>query len=175
MSVTSSPIHIAKPSASSTSVPQSNTGLHCGDRNQPWLLESPAGQRISLTMIDFSTAVPTAGSASEQEDSTLLVVMRPAETTVNSCKPHQRSHQYGYIIDKSAAVASKKNVSMCGTEGSQRLTNIYMSTSNTVELVLRSTSDHNSTSNFLVRVEGLYKQRHSDLNSKGNARSLLSN
>lgn len=158
MSVTSSPLHIAKPSDSSTSVPLSSTGLNCGTRNQPWLLESPAGQRINLTMIDFSTAVTTSGSAGEQDGSKLAVVMRPAQTTAHSCTPHQRSHLYGYIIDKSAALASKKNVSICGTEGSQRLTNIYMSTSNTVELVLRSASDQNSSSNFLVRVEGLYEQ-----------------
>jgi len=57
-------------------------------------------------------------------------------------------HQYGYIIDKSSV--NKKNVSVCHAR-SNRQTHVYLSTSNSLHVVLRN----DQSSNFLLRIEGL--------------------
>jgi len=56
------------------------------------------------------------------------------------------NQQYGYIIDKSSV--NNKNVSVCHAR-SNRQTHLYLSTSNTLQLVLV-----NDSPNFLLRVEG---------------------
>jgi hypothetical protein len=69
----------------------------------------------------------------------------------------QQKHQYGYVIDKVAGMSSKKNVSICGGAGLQRLTSVYLSTSNVIELVLVSSDVSVSNVqqfNFLLRLEG---------------------
>ena len=122
--VTSSPLHIAGHAA------VANAQLHCGTKTQPWLLEAPGGQRINISLLDFTPA-PKGSNA----------------LTVDCVR------QYGYVIDKSTI--GKKNVSVCVSTQSQRLSNVYVSKSNTVELVLLSHFQHvGADINFLVKLQG---------------------
>jgi len=152
VSVSTHPLHIAR--SSSVSPPHSNKALHCGTRTQPWLIEAPAGQRISIDLFDFSSnsAVATSGmtvDSTRQRDTTRLT----QTSNINSC-----TYQYGYIIDKSMAATSKKNESIC-TRGTvnQRLSNVYVSKSSSVELVLAPIDQltaHDQQPNFLIKIEG---------------------
>lgn len=136
---------------------QANNGSpRCGTRSQPWVLEAPAGQRINVTLFDFTPTVVTTGRGLTSDLSPRGATYEPRTTgRINACAQQQRL--YGYITDKSAA-ETKKNVSVCGdTSGSRRLSHVYLSTSNVAELVL--TNAEGSTlgsqmSNFLVGFEG---------------------
>ena len=140
MSVTSNPLHISSSSSSSQ--------LQCGIKAQPWILEAPVGQRINVSLLDFTAAILSERSSDERREPTEDVCL-----------------QYGYVIDKSA----KKNVSICGrTTGrtTQREQSIYLSTSNSLQIVLtglrqlkRDGADMNSNFdderyNFLLKFEG---------------------
>jgi len=147
VSVMSSPQHITRPSTDDSPSTQSGTGLHCGSHTKPWLLEAPAGQRINISILEFTPSSAAASDISPLEPRTY-----PKQTgdSAGGCAHHRR--QYGYIIDKSAAVANKKNVSICS--GSQRVANVYLSSSSSVELVLTSALRGNITQNYLIRIEG---------------------
>jgi len=155
VSVTSSPLHIARHNITSASIQQSNGGLHCGTKTTPWLLEAPAGKRLKISLLDFSLS-DTDGLTTntrhrpQSHGSSALLIGNGGSSCANR-------YQYGYIIDKSIAHVGKKNVSICPAEDSQRLTSIYMSKSNTVELTLTPFGEDVANIQqvvFLVRVEG---------------------
>ena len=93
----------------------------------------------ALTAESLQAASPASMSASSG-----------TESIKNNCARHPR-RQYGYIIDKSTV---RKNVSFCGGDGSQRLSNVHLSTGNVVELVLISENDSSDGFNFLLGIEG---------------------
>jgi len=104
---------------------------------QPWQLEAPAGQRITVSVLDFARP-----STARDE---------PAET---GC----RGRVYAFLVDK----AQKTNVSVCqitsagapsvdgqaNSEGRAALS----TSSNTAELFV--VTDDQLANNFLIRVEG---------------------
>jgi len=142
--VTSSPLHIAAASAvtgvDSWST-QSNIG--CGTKTQPWMLEAPAGQRINISLLDFTAAA--RWTSQQLTRSTSHVITSSSSSSSGSCVDEK--HQYGYIIDKLSM--NKKNVSVCHAR-SNRQAHIYLSTSNTAKLVLTTKE------NYLIRIEGFY-------------------
>jgi len=146
ISLSSSPLHIGQ--SSSSSAHPTPRGLNCGTKTQPWILESPAGQRITLGLMDFtptSLATPAPGTYSGDAVS--------RTRTTGSCT-HPQLH-YGYILDKSVSAITKKNVSICGGESGRKLSHVYSSASNVLELVISHQFDgNNSSSAFLIRVEG---------------------
>jgi hypothetical protein len=148
-------MHIARSDGiSASSASQSNTGLHCGTKSQPWLLEAPAGQRINISLIDFTPAA-ASGSTTGLRSADATRHTRTNSSGSDACTSQLQKHQYGYIVDKSAN--NKKIISICGTAGLQRLTNVYLSTSNTIELVsalVDSPTIDGLQLNFLVKVEG---------------------
>jgi hypothetical protein len=160
VSATSTPQHIARPSATSWSTFQHSTDQsHCGTKTQPWILEAPVGQRINISLLDFTPkAVVSAADFSVNVHSPEVFSSSfTTNTGDSSCKHHEMKHQYGYIIDKAAPVANRKNVSICSRAEPSRLTNIYLSTSNNVELVLTNVGEktaNNQSLSFLVRIEG---------------------
>jgi len=105
--------------------------VRCGSRSHPWLLEAQTGQQINVSLLDFSghggrTQMDTRGLVSD------------------NCNP---AHvQYGYIVDKT----NKNNVSICSTASQQRYKHVYLSSGNSVEIVLTSSN----TSNFLLAYQG---------------------
>jgi len=145
VSVTSSPLHIAAAADDDDDVDswsaQSNIG--CGTKTQPWMLESPAGQRINISLLDF-TAAARLTSQHLTRSTSHIITTSSSSSSSGSCVDEK--HQFGYIIDKSSV--NKKNVSVCHTR-SNRQTHVYLSTSNTLQLVLAK-----DNANFLIRVKG---------------------
>ena len=125
VSVTSDPLHISSTSSSSSQ-------FECGTKAQPWVLEAPVGQRINVSLLDFTAAILSERSRDEQRRSNDDVCL-----------------QYGYVVDRSA----RKNMSICGRKP-QRERNIYLSKTNAIEIVL-STLEIGNKYNFLLRLEGL--------------------
>lgn len=154
--LSSSPLHISRPSTGSTSSSQSNVGLHsCGTRSQPWLLEAPSGQRINISLFDFTPSAAANSAAvtiinNQSQDALHASASSSISSRHRSC-PHQRL--LGYLIDKSAVT---KNVSICGSgsTGDQRVRNVYMSESNVIELVLAPNNGISGTFNILLSIEG---------------------
>ena len=147
VSVTSSPLHIAAAAAAAAGVDswstQSNIG--CGTKTQPWMLEAPVGQRINISLLDFTAA---ARLTSQHLTRSTSHIITSSSSSSGSCV--DENHQYGYIIDKSSV--NNKNVSVCHAR-SNRQTHVYLSTSNTLQLAM--TTIDRQRDNFLLRVEGM--------------------
>lgn len=92
----------------------------------------------------------SASSTSPSSPPTSFVPYIGISSNNNNNNNNMFSCQYGYVIDRSAPALVKKNVSVCGGSGVQQLTNVYLSSSNTVELVLPPNEDLN----FLLRMQG---------------------
>jgi len=154
VSVTSSPLHIAAADAAAAGVDswsiQSNIG--CGTKTQPWMLDAPAGQRINISLLDF-TAAARLTSQHLTRSTSHIITTTSSSSSSGSCV--DENHQYGYIIDKSSV--NKKNVSVCHAR-SNRQTRVYLSTSNTLQMVLKSTGTDSHRDNFLLKVEGIIVQ-----------------
>ena len=143
VSVTSSPLHIAAAADVNSWSTKSNIG--CGTKTQPWMLEAPAGQRINISLLDFTAAARL--TSQHLTRSTSHIITSSSSSSSGSCVDEK--HQYGYIIDKSSV--NKKNVSVCHAR-SNRQTHVYLSTSNSLQLVLNNDPENN----FLLRVEGMF-------------------
>ena len=147
VSMTSSPLHIAAAAAADDGMnswsTQSNIG--CGTKTQPWMLEAPAGQRINISLLDFTAAARLTSQHFTR--STSHIITRSSSSS-GSCV--DENHQYGYIIDKSSV--DKKNVSVCHVR-SNRQTHVYLSTSNIVDVVLTSPNPDHHTA-YLLQVVG---------------------
>ena len=142
VSLTSSPLHIAAAAAGVDSwSTQSNIG--CGTKTQPWMLEAPAGQRINISLLDFTAVARLTSQHLTRSTSHIITSSSSSSSSSGSCV--DENHQYGYIIDKSSV--NKKNVSVCHAR-SNRQTHVYLSTSNVLQLVLTTNR------NFLVKIEG---------------------
>lgn len=110
----------------------------CGSKSHPWRLEAPLGQRINISLLDFTPM--TSGDQHHDSD-------------VTQCR------QYGYIVDK----AGKKNVSICTSvsddryRSDERHMHVYTSHSNSIDIVLTSGATIGSDAyNFLIKINGLY-------------------
>ena len=131
VSVTTEAQFISSSSSTSSDV---NSVSSCGSRSHPWRLEAAAGQRINISLLDF-----TATSMSEVAD-------RPRDRV--TCR------QYGYVLEK----LNKRNVTVCGGGRAElRQRHVYVSDSSNVEIVqhhvVSNTRRHGR--NYLIRIEGL--------------------
>lgn len=125
MTVTSEHQYISSSSLSA----DANAASSCGSRSHPWRLQAPVGQRINISLLDFTGS--TAVSADREF----------------SCR------QYGYVIDK----ASKKNVSICAVAAVDGMTltrenAVYVSDTNIMDVVLLTATNLNY--NFLLKLHG---------------------
>jgi len=112
-------------SSSSSTSSDVNSVSSCGSTSHPWRLEAAAGQRINISLLDF-----TAMSMSAD---------RPRDRV--TCR------QYGYVLEK----WNKRNVSVCGGGGAQlRQSHVLVSHSNNLQIV----QTPNSEQSFLIKVEG---------------------
>ena len=149
VSATSGPLHIAAATAATAAAAgkdtiQSNIG--CGTKTQPWMLEAPAGQRINISLLDFTAAARL--TSQHLTRSTSHIITSSSSSSSGSCVDEK--HQYGYIIDKSSV--NKNNVSLCHAR-SNRQTHVYLSTSNVLEIVLTSQKLDQHTA-YLLQVVG---------------------
>ena len=111
-----------------------NSMSSCGSRSNPWHLEAPLGQRINISLIDFSGAATTQLVRSDI-----------------TCR------QYGFVVEKS----NKNNVSICAPDAAvngakpERERTVYSSETNSVDIVLFSDSTSDSY-NFLIKLNGYF-------------------
>ena len=103
----------------------------CGVTSQPWVVEAQTGQQVNVSLLDFGSARDTgaAGLAGQ----------------LSGCPAG--SVQYGYVVDKTA----RKNVSICGAGRQRRQQAVYMSTDNTIEIVISRQTEIK----FLLALEGI--------------------
>jgi|SRR6218665_3166673 len=102
----------------------------CGRKSQPWILEAPIGQKINISLFDFTTS--NSG--------------RNTERSQQECRNH------GLIIDKSG----KGNASLCVT-GASRQRTLYLSAGNIVHVIFDSSAQQQKTGvdvQFMLKVEG---------------------
>ena len=100
----------------------------CGTGFQPWTVEAPVGQKISIGLLDFNSGL--TGRESK----------RPC-------------HAYGSIVDKT----SKRNVTLCG-DGAHREKELYTSAGNTVDILVNAFDQKEGVTNaiqFVLRIEGV--------------------
>ena len=143
VSVTSSPLHIAAAAAAGVDSWSTQSNIGCGTKTQPWMLEAPAGQRINISLLDFTAVARLTSQHLTRSTSHIITSSSSSSSSSGSCV--DENHQYGYIIDESPV--NKKNVSVCHAR-SNRQTHVYLSTSNVLQLVLTTNR------NFLVKIEG---------------------
>ena len=142
VSVTSSPLHIAAAAAAGVDSLSTQSNIGCGTKIQPWMLEAPAGQRINISLLDF-TAAARLTSQHLTRSTSHVITTTSSSSSSGSCVDEK--DQYGYIIDKSSV--NKKNVSVCHAR-SNRQTHVYLSTANAAQLVLTTTE------NVLLKFQG---------------------
>ena len=106
-----------------------STDVSCGSRERPWLLESPAGQRINISLLNFT-------GSSEQ-----------TTPTVERASSSGCLRQLGFIEDKSA----KRNINIC-SDVTHRQQTLHVSQTNEVAIVLNAAQQ--TTRNFLIAVRG---------------------
>jgi len=127
VSVTTEAQFISSSSSTSSDV---NSVSSCGSKSHPWRLEAAAGQRINISLLDF-----TAMSMSAAD--------RPRDRV--TCR------QYGYVLEK----LNKRNVSVCGGGGAQlRQSHVFISHSKNLHIV--QTASHEPHLKFLLKLEGIY-------------------
>ena len=125
VSVTTEAQFISSSSSTSSDV---NSVSSCGSRSHPWRLEAAAGQRINISLLDF-----TATSMSADDGPRDRVTCR----------------QYGYVLEK----VNKRNVSVCSGGGAElRQSHVYISDSNNVQIV--QTASNEPIQKFLLKLEG---------------------
>lgn len=103
----------------------------CGTKSQPWTVEAPVGQKISISLFDFS----------------------PSDSDKVQGQSKQSCHSYGVIMDK----GSKRNEPICGSAG-HRLKELFTSTGNAVEIFLDRGDQKENTfdaKHFMLRAEGV--------------------
>src|SRR6218665_2363283 len=103
----------------------------CGTQFQPWTLEAPVGQKIRITLLDFTDS-------------------RSSQVRTGGYQPPCQS--YGVVLDKT----TKRNVSIC-KGGARREQKLYLSAGNALEIYsipTESTFDTRDSSQFILKLEG---------------------
>ncbi len=98
----------------------------CGSVSSPWLLEASPGQRIRVSLLDFGW------------DPSL-----PADQA-----PSSHCSLYGYISERSINI----NMTLCG--GRSRQSQVYTSTSGSLQIQIVRNPAEETSSRFLLQYEG---------------------
>ena len=111
--------------SSSSSSRVSSISVSCGSKSHPWRLEAAAGQRINISLLDFTASEDT-----------------PRDQV--TC-----TRQYGYVLEK----WNKRNVSVCARR--ERQTHLLVSHSNNLQIVqMSSPATDDQLIHYLLRIEG---------------------
>ena len=113
-----------------SSIATENVG--CGLQN-PWIITALPGQKINLTLYDFSMAT--------QNDSVSL----PRRTSYP-----MYCQQYARVEESDAA----RSTIICG--GEQRMRNVYLSVTHTVEVHVMNRRVHGKSQYFLIKYQGTF-------------------
>ncbi len=101
----------------------------CGRKSQPWILEAPSGQKINISLFDFTAS----------------------NSGLNPEGRKQQCRSHGLVIEKSG----KRNASFCVT-GERRQRLLYLSAGNIVH-IFDSSAQQQMTGvdvQFMLKVEG---------------------
>ena len=127
VSVTTEAQFISSSSSTSSDV---NSISSCGSKSHPWRLEAAAGQRINISLLDF-TAVSMSAA--------------------HRARDHVTCRQYGYVLEK----WNKRNVSVCAGGGAElRQSHVHISHSNNVHIV--RTAFDEPQRKFLLELKGSF-------------------
>ena len=102
--------------------------IHC-----PWIIRVPSGQRLNITLMDYS--LPVRIHANE---------LAPTYGSQAYC------HKYAVIQER---VGTTKRAVVCGGDGVQR--SVYMSAGNVVEIHLMRYTTPKKFAHFLLQYEGI--------------------
>ena len=103
----------------------------CGNTDHPWLLKAAVGQRINITLIDFTSDQATTHEA----DANLCMVYATIREGVNGAITY----------------------TVCGGR-KQKVVSVFLSTSNIVEIrIISKSKQTNSNGQFLLKFKGLFK------------------
>lgn len=120
-------------STSSSMTSDANSASTCGSRSHPWRLEAPLGQRINVSLLDF-----TDFSSTSRDPGAICL-------------------RYGYALEKT----SKKNTSICATENVGTVephaeVAVFTSDANSVDIVVTGTAANANKYNFLLKLTGMH-------------------
>lgn len=107
----------------------------CGSETQPWSIQADPGQHVSVSLTDFSLSSNEESAAGGPSPS-------PAAT------PPCRA--YGYILE--GARGASRNVTICAPQ--KRISFVYESKSNAVEIVLFKRKTKSDSEKFIVQFQG---------------------
>lgn len=100
----------------------------CGTKAQPWIVEAADGQKIKITLIDFSASDQVLSLATKE------------------------CFSYGFILEK----PGKRNVSIC-SRGAKREEELHLSTGSRIDIFLTTYDQKKNTNNgskFIIKIEG---------------------
>ena len=140
----SSGLVTSAPSGYLSSVVSTTTG--CGRRDTPWKLTVRPGQRINISLYDFS-AVMAATSPGENEVAGAGAGAGGGTRALTQCRV--------YAVIRERTVHRMRNITVCGTKSRER--NVYISLTNTVEIgliVANARDKEKALPFFLVKYEG---------------------
>ena len=123
-------INVSSQSGYLSSLVTSETSL--GSDPCPWVIRLDPGQRINVTLYDFT-------------------LHDPFNTNDVTATSEQRAfcHKYAVIRERSAVT---RETTVCG--GEQRIKNVYLSASNVLEIHLSRYNSPKKAAYFLLRYEG---------------------
>ncbi len=98
----------------------------CGLPRAPWIIKTPTGQRVNVTLVDFGWS----------------------EDNVNTGVINSNCKVYGFIVERSLGM----NTTFCG--GGGRETHVYLSASSEVEIAILPHDKRDTSSDFLLLVKG---------------------
>ena len=127
----------------------------CGSPLNPWIVDTQTGQKINVSILDFGR-----GQSLRQTDDVVKSPTLATGITVDHPMDRCATH-YGYIVDKAAAGTRHRNVTICNVKDESMSAFILQSKSNTVEMVLASSSIKKSdgSASFLIAFQGNVKLR----------------
>jgi len=119
----------------------------CGSALNPWVVHANIGQQLRVTMLDFGRRLPPKRRGTDDD-----VIVDQSAGADKTDRGMDTCSVYGYILDKAAAINSRKNITKCDNSiGRQTDGLVYLSKGSTVEVFL-STTDTQTT--FLLGFEG---------------------
>lgn len=128
------------PSISTTEGPRLRSKQPCGSPEKPWIISVPSGQRINVTLMDFtSSSVPYDGQATT---GTMSPVTTVAQTT--SAAP---CDLYAVIEEEKPT----KRTDICGS-GVVELSHAFASAGDLIKVTVLYRTEENAR--FLLRYEG---------------------
>lgn len=112
----------------------------CGSPERPWIIEVPQGQRINLTLIDFTARRATP----------------PPPPQGAGGGGASRCVRYAKVMEKSVEVEGDKSFVICGRSGRER--SVYSSKGHVVRVVMEM--DEENPNYFLIGYRGMTSFTH---------------